>query len=329
MAIIKAYKAFNKDLRCRDFQYKIGETYTEPEAILCEKGFHACEAPIEILQYYSCPGARYCEVELDATDEVESGSTKRVGKTITIIKELSYEDLANAQMKYLASKKKVTPTSKEISSGGIIETVSAGCQELADIDDYSVEGVTAAGDNGGAQVQYGVTATYNNGVSRSIAHGIAVTGSNGIAMCYDGIVAAGNRSVAKTTIGRVAVAGEFGHAISGLGGTSAVSYSGIAESGVRGISVANVNGVAETGNYGMAVSRYKAVTGACGIAIAKGQIPFVKGGLGATLVLIRDNVLYNYRAEIITGVVDGVNLKVNTWYTCKDGQFKEVEDEDE
>lgn len=40
---MKAYKAFDKNLTCRDFQYEIGKTYEmEDEPIICEKGFHAC-----------------------------------------------------------------------------------------------------------------------------------------------------------------------------------------------------------------------------------------------------------------------------------------------
>lgn len=52
---IKAYKGFDKDLKCRDFQYEIGKTYEEPTAELCNSGFHACEYPLDVFAYYA-PG---------------------------------------------------------------------------------------------------------------------------------------------------------------------------------------------------------------------------------------------------------------------------------
>ena len=37
---MKMYKGFDKNLKCRDFQYEIGKTYTEDKAELCNAGFH-------------------------------------------------------------------------------------------------------------------------------------------------------------------------------------------------------------------------------------------------------------------------------------------------
>ena len=38
--MMKGYKGFDKDLKCMEFQYEVGGEYEEPEAKICEKGFH-------------------------------------------------------------------------------------------------------------------------------------------------------------------------------------------------------------------------------------------------------------------------------------------------
>ena len=48
-----AYKAFNCDMTCRDFQYEEGKSYEKGGKIkCCEKGFHACTNPLDIFNYY-------------------------------------------------------------------------------------------------------------------------------------------------------------------------------------------------------------------------------------------------------------------------------------
>lgn len=49
---MKAYKGFNKDMTCREFQFEEGKTYEEEKAKLCECGFHACENPLDCYSYY-------------------------------------------------------------------------------------------------------------------------------------------------------------------------------------------------------------------------------------------------------------------------------------
>lgn len=52
METIKTYKGFNKDMKCRDFQYEEGEEYETREAEVCSCGFHACEHPLDCFNYY-------------------------------------------------------------------------------------------------------------------------------------------------------------------------------------------------------------------------------------------------------------------------------------
>ncbi len=95
---MKAYKGFDKDLKCRDFQYEIGKEYEEKEAIACEKGFHACENPLDVLHYYSpYNGSRYCEVEQSGEfSKLGSGDSKVASTKIKIGNELGLKGIIQA-----------------------------------------------------------------------------------------------------------------------------------------------------------------------------------------------------------------------------------------
>ena len=97
---MKLYKGFNRDMTCRGFQFKEGETYETDRAELCESGFHACENPLDCFGYYNPANSVYHEVELDATDETGDDS-KRVGKRIKIGAELSVANICKAHFEYV------------------------------------------------------------------------------------------------------------------------------------------------------------------------------------------------------------------------------------
>ena len=97
---MKSYKGFDKDLKCRNFQYEIGKEYEEERAEICDTGFHACENPLDVFGYYAPAGSRYCEVELDANDQ-KSDDSKRVGKKISIKAEIGIAGIIKAGVEYI------------------------------------------------------------------------------------------------------------------------------------------------------------------------------------------------------------------------------------
>ena len=97
---MKCYKGFDKDLKCRDFQYEIGKEYKEERAEICDSGFHACENPLDVFGYYAPADSRYCEVELDANDQ-KSDDSKRVGKKISIKAEIGIAGIIKAGVEYI------------------------------------------------------------------------------------------------------------------------------------------------------------------------------------------------------------------------------------
>ena len=100
---MKCYKGFDKNMQCRGYQYKEGETYEMPEgeeAKLCESGFHACENPLDCFDYYAPAESIYHEVELDATNE-KGDNSKRVGKRIKIGAALDVAGICKAHFEYV------------------------------------------------------------------------------------------------------------------------------------------------------------------------------------------------------------------------------------
>ena len=127
---MKAYKAFDKDFRCRGYQFKEGETFETESASLCNKGFHACENPLDVLNYYDLTGSRFAEVDLDATDETHDDDSKRVGKRIHIKAELTLKSFIKAAIDFLIedTKSDVDPNNRAqlASSGDGAKLASSG-----------------------------------------------------------------------------------------------------------------------------------------------------------------------------------------------------------
>ena len=99
---IKTYKGFDKNLKCRGFQYEIGKEYEEEKADACSCGFHACEMPLEVLGYYEPgKGSRYCEVEQDGELSRHGDDTKVASTKIKIGAEIGIPGLVKAQFEYV------------------------------------------------------------------------------------------------------------------------------------------------------------------------------------------------------------------------------------
>ena len=98
---MKGYKGFDKDLKCRGKQYEIGKTYEEETAVLCESGMHFCECPLDCFAFYPpSSSSRYCVVEAEESEcDPDCGDTKHVTKKLTVVKEISVLELAEAAVR--------------------------------------------------------------------------------------------------------------------------------------------------------------------------------------------------------------------------------------
>ena len=126
---MKCYKGFDKDLKCRGFQYEIGKEYEENAADICHKGFHACENPMDVFGYYNPADSRYCEVDLDTNEQTEEDS-KRVGKKIKIETEIGLSGLIQAGVKFILEKVDFK-SAKESNTGEQSAATNTGRQSAA------------------------------------------------------------------------------------------------------------------------------------------------------------------------------------------------------
>ena len=126
---MKCYKGFDKDLKCRGFQYEIGKEYEENTADICHKGFHACENPMDVFGYYNPADSRYCEVDLDTNEQTEEDS-KRVGKKIKIETEIGLSGLIQAGVKFILEKVDFK-SAKENNTGDWSAATNTGDQSAA------------------------------------------------------------------------------------------------------------------------------------------------------------------------------------------------------
>src|ERR1700721_2368136 len=109
---MKGFKGFDKDLKCRDFQYTLGKTFThDGKTNLCNSGFHFCENPLDIFGYYP-PGSRFAEVEGADVSSPTGSDSKRVCKSLTIGAELSLSALCGAGLKFILDKVDFTNAKK-------------------------------------------------------------------------------------------------------------------------------------------------------------------------------------------------------------------------
>ena len=184
---MKAYKGFDKDLKCRGFQYEIGKEYKEEKADLCNSGFHACENPLDVFNYYAAnKGSRYCEVELDeVSEQKDSSNSKRCGKVIKIGAELNVAGICKAHFEYVTARcdpaKSNAAGDKEAASAGYRGSASAGYR-----------GSASAGERGSASAGERGSASAGESGSASAGYmGSASAGENGIACCRGGKVKGG------------------------------------------------------------------------------------------------------------------------------------------
>lgn len=243
--IITGYKGFDRGWKCRGFQYEVGKTYEmEGEPKLCERGFHFCTSPLAVLEYYA-PTNRFAIVKADKNDVIydataNSNSHKAVARRITIVREITLDEIISLQMEFSSTKKR-SATGGDMCRLGDQKVALKGCA-LTGMEDASIVAVRGGSD-------YCVSIDGNYAVS------VAAISFRSIEACY------GMNTLAATT-GRYSVA--IANGVCAAAVATQQSSAAIAE-GNEAVAVAT-----DDESIAVACDRSAAVcTGFCSVAISK------------------------------------------------------------
>ena len=306
MSWIKAYKGFNKNLQCQPdddkppFQYEVGKEYEESEAELCSCGFHACEFPLDVFGYYPPADSRYCEVELDATEEKE-GDSKRTGEKIKIGAEIGLDGIIKAGVKFILEKaesceKGTGDQSAATNTGYWSAATNTGYQSVA-----TNTGYRSAATNTG--YRSAATNTGNRSAATNTGYWSAATNTG----YWSAATNTGYQSAATNT-GYQSAATNTGYrsAATNTGYQSAATNTGYRSAATN------------TGDRSAAT-----VSGEESVACSLGEYGKAKGAKGCWLVLAewKDG----HRKDVRCFYVDGESVKANVFYKMKEGALVEVD----
>lgn len=100
--VMEGYKAFNKDLTCKGFQFEENKIFEEKKAVLCESGFHFCTNPYDVLDYYGIHNSEFCKVKaLSKAISDKNDNSKHVTAKIKIYGKLGLKGFVNELVRYL------------------------------------------------------------------------------------------------------------------------------------------------------------------------------------------------------------------------------------
>ncbi|MDJ6145062.1 hypothetical protein LD763_23470 [Salmonella enterica] len=205
---IVTFKGFNKDLKCRDFQFEIGKTFHHDGKVeACGSGFHACECPFDVFSYYSPADSRFAEtISFGITDREEDGDTKIASASITIKAELTLPQFIQRGIEWIWSKIDKS-LEQQIMCGDCSAATNTGdCSAATNTGDCSA--ATNTGDCSAATNTGDCSAATNTGYCSAATNTGDCSAATNTGYC-SAATNTGNRSAAEVS-GSQSVAAAFG-----------------------------------------------------------------------------------------------------------------------
>ena len=318
---IIAYKGFDKDFKCRDFQYEVGKTYEMNGNIkCCNRGFHACESPMEVFDHYDMLTSRFAAVEQSGKIDKRESSTKVCSSRIKIKAELKFADIINLGVEWL----------KEITAPFKIKANNCGND-----DNYAKIGSSDYYAKIGSSGHYAQIGSSGDYAQIGSSGDYAQIGSSGH---YAQIGSSGDYAQIGSS-GDYAKIGSSGHAakIGSSGYAAKIGSSGdYAQIGSSGdyAKIGSSGYAAKIGSSGHAAkigsSGDYAQIGSGGrnsVVMCAGFNSKAKAAVGSWITLAEwRKTDGEYKPICVkTEQVDGKRIKADTYYKLIDGEFEEVE----
>ncbi len=134
--VIKGYKGFDKELKCRGFLYEVDKEYEQGGEIkCCNNGFHFCENPFDVFSYYPPNDSRYCEVHGSGKYDKDNDDSKVSVSKIKIGFEIGLKGLIDAGIKFILDKVN-WEESKATNTGNQSAATNTGYQSAASVEGF-------------------------------------------------------------------------------------------------------------------------------------------------------------------------------------------------
>ena len=319
--IIKGYKGFNPDLTCRYFKYEVGKEYDTEKAVSCQTGFHFCENPFDVFNYYAPSSEkgmnRFCEVE--GSGEFDKSENNKVACThIKVNAEIGLQGLITAGIKFILDK--VNWKDDKTTNIGFRSAATNTGDQSAATNTGNQSAATNSGDWSAA------TNTGDQSVAANSGDQSAATNTGFRSAATN----TGNQSAATNTGDQSAATNTgFRSAATNTGLRSAATNAGNQSAATN---TGDWSAATNTGDWSAATNTgnqsASSVEGKDSIAIVTGKDSKAKGALGCWIVLTEredwSGESYPIK-EVKAFRVDGETIKADTYYKLVNGEAIEVE----
>ena len=285
---IIAYKGFDKNLKCREFQYEVGKEYEMSGRIeCCERGFHACESPLEVFDHYDMLNSRFAKVEQSGEIDKEENSTKVCSSKIKVKAELKLADIINIGVEWI----------KDVTS-------PAKLKKETNLDDNGGDSAKIGSCGDSAQI-----GSSGDSVNIGSCGNSAKIGSSGD---YVNIGSCGNSA-------KIGSCGDYAQ-IGSCGDSAQIGSCGYSAQ------IGSCGDSAKIGSCGDSAKIES--TGNHTVVMAAGNNSIAKAKIGSWITLAEWDCINGVWIPICvkTEQVDGERIKADTFYKLVNGEFKEVEE---